>query len=271
MADSSSSSTEIPQIKPGDEVEFQLSHNSRNGKISAIKIKRTSPSYSNGAYSNGSSGSSVNNNSSSSSSQQATTSNTTTSSNSSNSNNGGGESEKRERLNLKLKIANIDEKSGRELLLTRQPLNPDEHNKSKSFTRTLQKRSPGMLSGASSSSKSSLVSNSSSGALSSTTTTATSNNDNQQQQLHQSSSSVSILELLMNSDMSSLKQWMRFSLSLVSLYFVRLFLITHTHKIFTLIAIIRRKISTGWLWWRKEGGMFPFFFIKSKLKGSNSL
>ena len=50
-----------------------------------------------------------------------------------------------ERLNIKLKAANIDEKSGKELVLIRQPNNPDESNKGKSFTRVLQEREPGTL------------------------------------------------------------------------------------------------------------------------------
>ena len=102
------------ELKSGDEVEFVLVHNSRNGKSSATKIKKISSGV-------------------------ASLSN----SKSSGSNLIDSEQKRPERLNSRLKIANIDDKSGKQLILIRQPLNPDA--KIKSFSRVLKERLPGFL------------------------------------------------------------------------------------------------------------------------------
>lgn len=98
--------SESPALKVGDEVEFVISHvGSRNGK--AIKIRKI-----------------VSASSSPESSEPI-------------------EPVKRpERLITKLKVANIDE-SGKQLILIRQPFNPD--GKQKSFARDLIERQPGSL------------------------------------------------------------------------------------------------------------------------------
>ncbi len=96
----------INDLKAGDEVEFQISHNQRNGKYSAIKVKKYA--------------------------QQQTTSQTSTS------------TEKRpEHLITKLKPTNIDGKNGKQLILIRQPRNPD--GKMKSFSKQRVVRLPGQL------------------------------------------------------------------------------------------------------------------------------
>jgi hypothetical protein len=102
------------QLKIGDEVEFILSHNSRSGKYSAVKIRTIGADVSN----------------SNSSSAQAANAEQDS-------------SLKRERLNAKLKVLNIDEQSGKQLILIRQPNNPDA--KVKSFSRQLRERFPGSL------------------------------------------------------------------------------------------------------------------------------
>lgn len=97
-------------LKFGDEVEFMVSHNPRNNKYSATKIKRTSIKDTN--------------------KENASTLNDT-------------DNKRPERLITKLKLANID-KSGKQLVLIRQPNNPDL-GKTKSFCRQLSMRLPGSL------------------------------------------------------------------------------------------------------------------------------
>jgi hypothetical protein len=134
LVDATQNSELSSLLKSGDEVEFQLSHNSRNGKISANKIKKLA------------SGSLNSSNSNSGAHLHAVGSAISLSGMNSSSASSGEPAEKRpERLNIKLKVANIDEKSGKELVLIRQPNNPDTNNKTKSFTRVLVKRPPGNL------------------------------------------------------------------------------------------------------------------------------
>jgi predicted RNA-binding protein with RPS1 domain len=172
-------------LKAGDEVEFQLSHNSRNGKISACKIKKTASAPS-----------------SSSSSQQPLH---PVGSNASLSSISGAEAEKRpERLNIKLKVANIDEKSGNELVLIRQPSNPDTNNKAKSFTRTLVERTPGNLNTLKmNSSSNQLNPGGLSAAVSSSSATATTS---EAASPTPNSASLSILDLLMAASNTIAKQ-----------------------------------------------------------------
>lgn len=108
MAEGSGSEALNP-LKPGDEVEFQVSHNSRNGKFSAIRIKKQAQVQ-------------ISSEQSAADLQDA---------------------KRPERLNLKLKSANIDNESGRQLILIRGPCNPD--CKSKSFSKQLKERVPGVL------------------------------------------------------------------------------------------------------------------------------
>jgi len=103
-------------LKSGDEVEFMVSHNPRNNKYSATKIKRIS-SKDPSSSSNKENGSTTINNDI--------------------------DNKRPERLITKLKLANID-KSGKQLVLTRQPNNPDM-GKTKSFNRQLNMRLPGSL------------------------------------------------------------------------------------------------------------------------------
>ena len=110
--------TSVNELKQGDEVEFTLSHNSRNGKFAATKIKKLSIQP-------------VSN-------SQVNTSNKQPSGNAADT-----EQKRPERLNSRLKIANIDDKSGKQLILVRQPLNPDA--KIKSFSRIIKERLPGCL------------------------------------------------------------------------------------------------------------------------------
>ena len=101
------STNEPPQdkiLKVGDEVEFVLIHSSRNGKLTAIKIRKLA--------------------------SQSTTVDQ--------------EVLKRpDHLITKLKVANIDDKSGKQLILIRQPNNPD--GKQKSFGKKKSERLPGSL------------------------------------------------------------------------------------------------------------------------------
>jgi len=101
------STSESSNIKIGDEVEFVLSYNSRSNKYSAIKIKK------------------LNKNSESTGANSKV------------------EDKRPEHLITKLKVANIDDKSGKQLVLARQPNNPD--GKLKSFSRQLFEREPGSL------------------------------------------------------------------------------------------------------------------------------
>ena len=98
--------SDVP-LKPGDEVEFVVSHNPRNNKYSATRIKRTAIS-------------------------KETAKDTET------------DNKRPERLITKLKLANVD-KSGKQLVLTRQPNNPADMGKTKSFSRVLKERLPGSL------------------------------------------------------------------------------------------------------------------------------
>jgi hypothetical protein len=90
------------ELKVGDEVEFSLSIQ-RNGKSSAIRVKKL-----------------VNLNSAQNESQ----------------------AKRPDRLITKLKTTNIDDKNGKQLILVRQPKNPD--GKIKSFGRQLVERLPGI-------------------------------------------------------------------------------------------------------------------------------
>ena len=111
-------------LKVGDEVEFAVSHGSRNGKQAAIKIKKLQ---------------SANQASASNTASNATE--TTTGVNATDLTETG--VKRPERLNLKIKIANIDDESGKQLILIRQPVNPDA--KSKSFNKVLKERAPGFF------------------------------------------------------------------------------------------------------------------------------
>jgi hypothetical protein len=137
-------------LKPGDEVEFLVAHNPRNGKYSATKIKRLHSSSSENQSSIGT--------------QQQQSSGTLNASEQV-------DAKRPERLITKLKVANIDDKSGKQLILIRQPNNPD--GKTKSFSKELKERLPGSLTPLDPSNK------------------ATQGSENQQV------SSLSILELLM--------------------------------------------------------------------------
>lgn len=147
-------------LKIGDDVEFVVSHGSRNGKQSATKIKRVQSSAANLQSSTSMPGEKGTNNNSSSynnfksltqsgkgdagGSLAATANGTAGGSDASLNNNESSnvEDNKRpERLNLKLKFANIDGESGKQLVLIRQPVNPDA--KSKSFSKLLKERLPG--------------------------------------------------------------------------------------------------------------------------------
>jgi hypothetical protein len=96
-----------------------LTHNSRNGKSSANKIRRLLSSTENSNQTN---------------SDQAATDQVVY--------------KRPERLITKLKVANIDDKSGKQLVLARQPKNPD--GKMKSFSREIGTRPPGCLTSTSS-------------------------------------------------------------------------------------------------------------------------
>lgn len=109
-------------LKVGDEVEFQLNHNSRSGKFSAIKLKKLSSKAS-------------------SSSSSSSSANKTANGKEAQPNPNDPENKRPDRLVTKLKVANIDNVSGKQLILVRQPSNPD--GKQVSFSRTLKKRQPG--------------------------------------------------------------------------------------------------------------------------------
>ena len=96
-------------LKAGDDVEFNVSYNNRNSKYFANKVKKinTQPSAAAAATNNS-------------------------------------EPTKRpERLITKLKASNIDDKSGKQLMLIRQPRNPDM--KMKSFSKQRIERLPGII------------------------------------------------------------------------------------------------------------------------------
>ena len=114
MAPNSGGADYIPALKPGDDVEFMVSHNPRNNKYSATRIKRV--------------GGGVKVDSAASQGDTSAANEV--------------ENKRPERLVTKLKLANID-KSGKQLVLTRQPNNPD--GKLKSFCRQLRERMPGSL------------------------------------------------------------------------------------------------------------------------------
>jgi len=97
-------------------------HNSRSGKYSAVKIKRLASKTT--SNSDNSQVTSVNNNNGSADQLNET-------------------AKRPERLITKLKLANIDDKSGKQLILIRQPNNPD--SKAKSFSRQLSERLAGSL------------------------------------------------------------------------------------------------------------------------------
>lgn len=119
-------------LKVGDEVEFQLSHNSRSGKFSAIKLKKLSTKASSSSSSSSSSNKTANNNN-----------NGTGNGTQAQANPNDPENKRPDRLVTKLKVANIDNVSGKQLVLVRQPSNPD--GKQVSFSRTLKKRQPGQM------------------------------------------------------------------------------------------------------------------------------
>lgn len=120
LCEGSGNNSESSNVKIGDEVEFILSHNSRSGKYSAIKIKKTNSSKGpNGPNNNQQQSTDVN-----TKDQQEPV-----------------VAKRPEHLITKLKIGNIDDKSGKQLILIRQPSKPD----GKSFQRELFKRMPGSL------------------------------------------------------------------------------------------------------------------------------
>jgi hypothetical protein len=106
-------------------------------------------------------------------------------------------SAKRERLNTKLKILNIDEQSGKQLKLVRQPNNPD--SKVKSFSRLLRERLPGSLLPLSPSSNN--LASIASDAINSSGSNQP--NETKPQQLQQSISPLSIMELLIANNSTS--------------------------------------------------------------------
>ncbi len=111
-------------LKPGDEVEFLIAHNPRNGKYSATKVKRLHSTSSEAQPLNGAQQSQQQSSGSLNVSEQV-------------------DAKRPERLITKLKVANIDDKSGKQLILIRQPNNPD--GKTKSFSKELKERLPGSL------------------------------------------------------------------------------------------------------------------------------
>lgn len=135
---STSSSNNSSSLKPGDDVEFLVSHNPRNGKYTATRIRRTSTSISSNL-----SQAKTSNSSSNQLSSMNTNSNNGSSTNLISSDNATTTEKRPERLITKLKTANIDNISGKMLILIRQPNNPD--SKIKSFSRQLKERLPGSL------------------------------------------------------------------------------------------------------------------------------
>lgn len=111
-------------IQIGEEVEFTLMHNSRSGKYSAIKIKKLNGSKSAGTNGNTSALHHSSSNGKDLSEQTE----------------GAQPVAKRpEHLITKLKIGNVDDASGKRLVLIRQPGKPD----GKSFSRRVFERLPG--------------------------------------------------------------------------------------------------------------------------------
>ena len=173
--------SESSSLKVGDEIEFILMHNSRSGKYSAVKIKKTNVSNqkanSESAALNGS---------------QSTVANDQDPAN-----------KRPERLITKLKLANIDDKSGKQLILARQPNNPD--GKAKSFSRQLVERLPGSLEPLPT--KTSATTTTISDQASNESEANDSNDEPEQHQQQQQSqtavSSMSIIELLMASNSSN--------------------------------------------------------------------
>lgn len=118
--------SESSNIQVGNEVEFSLTHNSRSGKYSAIKIKKlntknlTGSSHPNNSqfHHSSSAGKELNE-------QQETPVAT----------------KRPDHLITKLKIGNVDDASGKRLILLRNPGKPD----GKSFSRKLFERIPGSM------------------------------------------------------------------------------------------------------------------------------
>lgn len=131
--DGSSTTTPTGGLKVGDEVEFVVSHGSRNGKQAAIKIKKTRS----GSQSSTTGGSSSLSESSSNTTGQTTTTSTDDAAAAA------AAAKRPERLNMKIKIANIDDESGKQLILSRQPVNPDAKMSTASFSRERRTRMPG--------------------------------------------------------------------------------------------------------------------------------
>lgn len=110
-------------IQIGEEVEFTLMHNSRSGKYSAIKIKKLNSSKS--ANTNG--GSQLHHSSSNGKDLNEQTEIAQP------------VAKRPDHLITKLKIGNVDDVSGKRLVLIRQPGKPD----GKSFSRRIFERLPG--------------------------------------------------------------------------------------------------------------------------------
>ena len=115
-------------IQIGEEVEFTLMHNSRSGKYSAIKIKKLNSSASKANASN-------------SGSQLTHSSSTGKELNEQTDAQAAAAAKRPDHLITKLKIGNVDDISGKRLVLIRQPSKPD----GKSFSRKLFERLPGSM------------------------------------------------------------------------------------------------------------------------------
>lgn len=119
--------SESSNIQVGNEVEFFLTHNSRSGKYSAIKIKKINLKSSTGSNASNSNSSQFHLSSSAGkelNEQQDTPA-----------------AKRPEHLITKLKIGNVDDASGKRLILLRNPGKPD----GKSFSRQLYERVPGSM------------------------------------------------------------------------------------------------------------------------------
>lgn len=134
-------------LKVGDEVEFVVSHGSRNGKQAAIKIKKTrsvSPSRSNTAVSGSATTATTTASGQPSSSSSSTSESASQDASGSDAGAAAAASKRPERLNTRIKIANIDDESGKQLILARQPVNPDAKMSTASFSRERRARMPGI-------------------------------------------------------------------------------------------------------------------------------
>lgn len=118
LSEGSSGKSESSSIQVGDEVEFVLTHNSRSGKYSAIKIKKLT-------------------NTSSVQPQHSSSSNTKDSEQT----DAAAVAKRPEHLITKLKIGNVCDIHGKKLGLIRQPSKPN----GKSFCRVMYERAPGSI------------------------------------------------------------------------------------------------------------------------------